>query len=505
MTAAEPVFAALDYGTGGAKCALFDARGRRLSVVREPWTYEEAAVTPGAMTRGYRFDPETFWAALARCARGALAAAAVPAEAVAGISATAQRLGTVFLDAHGREIYAGPNMDGRGFSGAMEIMGTLGLERTIEISGHWPPFVSSLSRLLVFRGEPDHPKVATVLTLSDWIGYRLTGEVFSEPSNACESLFLDVGGRHWSTEAREAFAIGEGLLPPLVEPGSFVGRLTAAAAEQTGFRAGTPFYAGGGDTQCALLGSDVVEAGHAGAVLGTTTPVMVVTDAPEFDRSGRLWTGCHVVGRRWTVESNGGDTGIGYQWLTELLGLSGDSGFAQAEAEIAALPDEPVPALSFAGPQVFDLMSFNPNQANGFLFRMPMFSARPNRAAFLRAFQESVACAVRANLEQIEDLRGVPAIDVTLSGGMTRSPGLLRAFARLIRRPLRLSIEPEATALGAAVLAAAGHGTHPSVADAAAEMVRRRPLEPDVAFSDAYDAHYGRWRELYAQLRAISL
>src|SRR5262249_27357783 len=134
-----------------------------------------------------------------------------------------------------------------------------------------------------------------------------------------------------------------------------------------------------------------------------------------------------------------------------------------------------------------------------------MFTDRPGRAFFLRAFQENVACAVRANLDQIESMRGRPAASVTISGGMTRSPGLKRSFARILHRPLLVSEDPNATALGAAVLAAAGLGTYSSVADAARAMVRHHPLEPDVALRDAYDSYYARWRELYDQLGKTSL
>jgi autoinducer 2 (AI-2) kinase len=497
-----PYFVALDYGTGGGKCAVFDAEGRCAACVREPWTYEEVVLDPD-VGRGYAFAPDAFWAALARCTRRALAESGVDPGAVAGVASSAQRLGTVFLDARGREVYAGPNLDGRGFSGALEVMGALGMDEGIRITGHWPPFVSSLARLLAYRARGDEPAVATVLTLNDWLTFRLTGELCAEPSNAGESLFLDVGARAWSARVYEALGIDGALLPKVVEPATRVGEVTPAAAAETGLRAGTPVFAGGGDTQCALLGSAVVEPGEAGAVLGTTTPVMAATSSPLFDASGKLWTGCHVLPDRWTLESNAGDTGIAYEWLLETLGLPGDGGFAEAETALAARPPAPPPVYGVAGPQIWDLLNFRPNQALGFVFPHPPFTRRPVRADFVAAFLLNVVCAIRANLEQVESVLGAEVRTLTLSGGMTRSRALLDGFARVVGRPLEVSAEYNATALGAAVLAAAGSGAYPTIADAARAMVRKHALAPDAALSADFDAYYARWRGLYAAVREL--
>src|SRR5690606_40281442 len=137
---------------------------------------------------------------------------------------------------------------------------------------------------------------------------------------------------------------------------------------------------------CALLGSGVVEPGEAGAVLGTTTPVMAATVRPVLDPAGRLWTGCHVVPERWTLESNAGDTGIAYEWLLEVMGLAGDGAFAEAEAAMAGRGAAPPPVFSVAGPQIWDLLAYKPNQGLGLVFPLPPFTQRPARGDFLAAF-----------------------------------------------------------------------------------------------------------------------
>ncbi len=504
MPSEDPFFAALDFGTGGGKCAIFDAAGARLAVVREPWGYQQVSYEHEDLVHGSSFDPHAFWAALGRCARKAIAEAGVSADSISGIAATALRLGTVFLDAQGHEIYAAPNMDGRGLAGGFEVMERLDAARAIGITGHWPPFVFSLARLLRFRKLKGEPRVAHVLSLNDWITYRLSGTLACEPSNAGESMLLDISSRSWSTEILEMFSVDEGLLPPLVEPGTALGRVTNEAAEQTGFAPGTPVFAGGADTQCALLGAGVVQPGHAGAVLGTTTPVMMVDADLRFDEAGKLWTGCHVVPDLWTLESNAGDTGIAFEWLLGIVGLDGDDAYQRAEQLISDIPESASAVMSFAGPQIFDLLNFDPSRPAAFVFDNPPFGVRPTTGSFLRAFLANVACAARANLEQIEEVRSQPAASLTLTGGMTRLPTLLREFARTSRRPLLVSDEPHATALGAALLAAVGANAHSSVPAAAKAMVRVRPLEPDPSFNDAGDAEYQRWRKRYPELKTFS-
>jgi autoinducer 2 (AI-2) kinase len=500
-----PFLAALDYGTGGGKCAIFDAGGRRLSVVREPWTYQVVPYEHDSLTRGTAFDPHAFWTALARCSRQAIEQAQIDPSGIQGVAATAQRLGTVFLDARGREIYAAPNMDGRGLEGGFEVLGAIERDRAVRITGHWPPFVSSLARLLRFRKLADQPKVAYVLTLNDWITYRLSGVLAAEPSNAAESMLLDVSSRLWSDELLELFAIERRLLPPVVEPGTPLGKVGEEAAQHTGFAAGTPVFAGGADTQCAMLGAGVVEPGQGAAVLGTTTPVMIVTARPEFDAAGRLWTGCHVLPDRWTLESNSGDTGIAFEWLLALLGLEGEDAYQTAESLIAAAAPEAEAVATFAGPQIFDLQNYDPNRATSFFFRSTHFASRPTRGDLLLGFLSNVACAVRANLEQVEEVRGAPAGSVTLSGGMTRLPSLLGRFARISRRPVLISDEPHATALGAALLAGVGRRVHADVATAVREMVRRRPLEIEgkEALNEKGEAEYARWRRLYPEAQKL--
>ncbi len=497
-----PAFVALDAGTGGGKCVIFDAAGKLLGAHREPWSYDLRLNPDVPFVKEFSFSAPAFWDILCRCAREALRAAAIAPGEVVGVAATSQREGCVFLDAQGTEVYAGPNLDARGFAEGLEVLSTLGGDRLYQITGHSAPFIFPIARYLWFR-KHGTAAVAHLLMISDWITYRLSGELSAEPSNATESMLFDLRGRCWSQEILSTFDIPAGILPPLRRSGERVGAVTAATAAATGLLAGTPVFAGGADTQCSLLGAGAIEPGATAATLGTTTPVQMVMDQAVFDPRSRLWAGCHVVPDRWVLESNAGDTGDAYLWLLDLI-----SGGAPREQlyrlgeQLAADRFGP-PTMLFIGPTVFDLSKMRFNRPGGMLFPFPALHVRPDRATFVRAFLESIGYALRGNIGQIEAVTGRAAAELTLSGGMTRSAVLPRVIADVTGLPVQVAREPESAALGCAMLIAAAESG--GFGDAARTMVQRVRIEPDAQQHERYEAPYAKWRELYERLDDIEV
>jgi autoinducer 2 (AI-2) kinase len=495
---------ALDAGTGGGKCTVFDRAGHALASHREAWSYEVTCDPSLPFVRAFAFDPEAFWGAICRCVRGALAAARVAPSDVVGVASTSQREGCVFLDAHGREIYAGPNLDARGFAEGLEILNALGLPRLHAITGHSAPFIFPLARYLWFRTH-DGRRVAHVLMINDWLTYRLSGELAAEPSNATESMFFDLRARTWSAEILERFDIPASILPLVVASGTRIGTVSAEAARATGLAAGTPVVMGGADTQCSLLAAGAINPGDTGATLGTTTPVQAVVDAPCFDPAANLWASCHVVADRWVVESNAGDTGDAYQWILELV--AGDrpptERYALAEQWAAEVPA--IEALAFVGPSVFDLTKMRPNKPGGMLFPYPTMHMRPDRAALVRAFLESVGFAVRANLEQIARVVGTGPSKLFVGGGMSRSRALVTLLRDITGLPVRIVHEPESAALGCAILTAAGLGVYTDLSQAVTGMIHCRDEVPDRTRAAHCEDRYAKWRELYGALDDLTI
>lgn len=496
------VLLAVDAGTGSGRCIAFDARGRVLAAARRPFAYRTFDEPRLPHVRGVDLDPVAFWDALAASMRAVMAALG-PGAVVRAVVPTSQREGCVLLDADDRVLYAGPNLDARAVPEGLELEARLGAARLHAITGHAPPYVFPLARWCWFRAHGDAGRVAHLLMLNDWMLRRLSGTRLAEHSSASESMLYDVRRRTWSEELIAAAELPPAVLPPLADAGTPAGTVTAAAAAETGIEAGTPVFVGGADTELALLGSGVRAEGEAGAVLGTTTPVQLVCDVPILDPATRLWTSAHVVPGRWVLESNCGDTGGAYRWLLGLLfGATDDAAHARADEAIAAVPPDPTALLVHLGPAVFDLRATMPGSTAGLLFPFPLHDAdRPSRGVILRAFLESVAYAVRGNLEQIEAVRGRPADVLRLSGGMTRIAALPPLVATVLGRPVEVASTAESAALGCAVVGAVASGVHPVREEALAAMVRTRVVEPDASRTTAFAARYAAWRAKVDALR----
>jgi autoinducer 2 (AI-2) kinase len=492
----------LDAGTGSGRCVVFDRRGEPLASAQEPFHYRLLVDPNFPLMRGFDLDPEAFWAALARCARTALAK--IPADArIRGVVATSQREGCVLLDDGGEVLYAGPNLDARAALEGIELQERISVERLHAITGHAPPYIFPVARYLWFRKHHDERRVKTLLMLNDWITYLLSGERGAEHSNAGESMLYDVTRREWSAEILDALAIPRTILPVLHATGERVGSVTARAAAATGIPEGTPVLAGGADTESALLGSGVYEPGQTGAVLGTTTPVQMVTERPVLDPKANLWTSCHVVRDRWVLESNAGDTGSAYRWLLDLVFGSADAAaHAAAEEAVAAVGSPAHRVLSYLGPVVFNLGEVNPFRPAGVFFPFPLLHFdRPSRGDLLHAFFENVAYAVRGNCEQVAAVAGRPVSTLWVSGGMTRSPTLTRLLASTLAIPMAVAAVPESASLGCAVLAAVAVGLQPDLATAVSEMTRTITVEPDPGEVAVHEGRYQKWLGAYATMK----
>jgi autoinducer 2 (AI-2) kinase len=467
----------IDAGTSALRALSVRAGGAVATVASEPWP---VFVPADAAPFGREFDAAEVQRALWRL----IAAAVASRVEIAAVAFTGQREGIAFIDERGGALCASPNVDARASAEGMAI-DAVHTDEVYAVTGHLPSLMQAPAKLAWLRAHrPDlAARVAHVLPLVDWLAMLVTGSVRMSRSLGVENGLLDVSTGAVPAGLLARLGLPADALPPVVADG------TISGAVAHGDLAGVPVVAAGADTQCALVGMGAVEPGAAGVAAGWSAPVQVVTDAPVIDSEKRTWTGVHVVPGRWILESNAGEMGRAWDWICAMMDLDA----AEAERLAAAAPAGAGDAMAVLGARAMRASAMNAG-VGGITVPLPLVMSSPDRGHVLRSVLEATAYAVRANLDQLEQVSGAGITSLAIGGGMSRSTTFTRIVADVAGRPLAVASAPETSALGAAVLAFVATGRHASIAEAVAAITSGRcTLRPAAAASAAYDDYYARW------------
>ncbi|MGA8454182.1 MAG: autoinducer-2 kinase, partial [Streptosporangiaceae bacterium] len=444
---------AIDAGTGSCRALLFTPEGEQVAVSLREWTHHEPPGVPG----GQDFDTHANWLLITACIRDAMSQAGATGDEVAGVAATSMREGIVLYDRAGAEIWACPNVDSRAAREAEELIAEGSADKIYAEAGDWVAITSPARLRWLAAHRPDiFGAISGLSMLSDWIVYRLSGVQVTEPSCGSSSGMFRLSARDWSGQIAQICRISPDVLPEVVDPGTVVGAVTAAAAEQTGLRAGTPVVAGGADTQAGLLGAGVREAEFT-VLAGTFWQNTVLVDKPLIDPQIRLRTLCHTSPGEWMLEGIGFYCGMAMRWYRDA--------FCQAETAAArsrgvdpyVVMEEAAAQIPAGSNGVIAILS-NLMNAKRWVHASPSFlqfdvgdPAGSGNAACIRAIEEAAAYVVRGHLEIIRELTGASFTEVTFSGGAAKGALWPQVIADVTGLPTRVPAVTESSALGAAL------------------------------------------------------
>jgi sugar (pentulose or hexulose) kinase len=492
--AARKYVLAIDAGSSSCRALVFDVGGSLVSSAYRKWKCD---APPEVAPLGREFNPAVFWDAVCQVSRESIGKAGVRPSDIVAVSTASQRQGVVFLDKDGAELYGGPNTDLRALMEGFAIDAEHGGELR-RITGHSPAFLFAPAKLRWFRTNRPavYERIATILTISNWILYRLSGRRVAEPSSDSDTGLVDIGGACWSADLQKTFGLAQSVCPEMAAAGTCVGLVNAKAAEQTGLAPGTLVVVGGADTQCGLLGMGVRNEGQVGIVAGWSAAIQMVTDRPIVDPSGKIWSSCHILHKKWVLESNAAEAGGAYAWLSQLL-FEGADAKGDTYALMDRMAGEVLPgsggALAFIGPRAMDMTRLKP-LVGGVLFPITPTVTEVERKHIIRAALENLSFAFKANCLQLEKTSGLKINSVSIGGGLARSQTLGQILADVLGMPVDYYGMAEVTSYGAAMCAAVGAEVYPDLLRAGDAMgPRPNVVSPDNHGVQEYAGYYEKW------------
>lgn len=485
----------IDAGTSMVKAILFDMEGRIAGRADQPCQL----LSP--QPNHYEMDLNAFYPKLCGTVKQCLAQSGVTADQVAAVGVSAYMTGTIFLDAQHRQV--GENIvwiDARTAPMLRQWEESGLAERAYRLTGTALLPGSTLSLLCWWkRNRPQVlDRAQCHLFMKDWIRFKLTGEICTDPSEAT-CMPADTFSRGWSREIMALYDLEDcmRLLPPIRPSEEIVGRIHKQAAQDTGLKAGTPVICGLGDMLAGVLGTGALSPGQAVTILGSTLLCGVIMDKADTRPQGIGMT-LATVGGKWVrfLNNTGGGT-INTGWAMDLLTAQERKAFSQGEDFFAWL-DEQILRV----PRCADGVLYHP-YINSTGVTAPFYSVgaraqftgiglHHTRFHLLRAVYEGIAMAIRdcfgAVTQSISQIR--------VSGGGSRSGALKQMIADVCQRELLLPRESEATALGTALMAARAVGEYASLEEAAARMTGEAArYQPDPAAARDYQMWFGLFQK----------
>lgn len=484
----RPAVIALDQGSSSSRALLFDAQGRVTARFARPVAARYPA--PGRVEHDAlelaRTLESALDAALARVPRGG--------EAVVGLSC--QRSTVVVWDADsGAPLAAAPSwQDSRAARAVAPLAGDLALQAKVHAKTglYLNPYYSAPKLRVLLEEVPAVRRAADAGTLragpvATWALWRLTGgKAFkADPTTAQRMLLWDMEKDAWDDDLLSLFEVPRACLPELVPTAgdwcSFErkGRLVRV-------------WAVVGDQQAAARGQGAVDAGQAVLNYGTGAFFLLNTGRTPARVPGLLASAAWQTpagGPRWFLEGTVHAAGTSLQWLKENLGVLGDPKKADAACRRAAGGVLALPAIGGLGAPHWD-------------YRTPAvfwgLTAKSTKDDLVRGVVEGLASLVADGVEAAR-AAGHDAGEFLAGGGLARLDHLLAFQADALQRPVARLEESEATALGAAALAAEAAGLGWRAPKRAVDRV----FAPRLSAADA-EKQRGRWRAFVAAQKELA-
>ena len=485
-----PAVIGLDLGTTGARAVLADVSGATLAVHEAPYDLH----TPRP---GWAEQSPVDWERAAFTALSAVASRAERADEVRAIGLTGQMHGLTLLDRAQQplrdailwcDLRTGPQR--------RELEDAIGVPALVRHTGNLPLEGFQAPKLVwVRQHEPNLlERTAHVLLPKDFIRLRLSGECFTDVSDASGTGYFDSATRRWSAEMVDVLAIDRAWLPEIRESPEIAGRLTPAAAERLGLRPGIPIAAGAGDQPAGAVAAGVVSEGDAAVTIGSSGVVFAAASSYGAAPDGRVQVGAHALPQRWYLMGVTQAAGLSLRWLRDTLMPSISYDHLVSEAADSPPGSRGLLWLPYLQGERTPHLDAD---ARGALVGL---TTAHGRADIVRAVLEGVAFSLRDAAGAIQGV-GASVDRFKLAGGGARSPLWRQIVADVFDAPMRVEPEGRGPAFGAAKLGAVASGLFASVEEAVrATVAPHETITPSAEGVAALETAYARYRNLYPAL-----
>lgn len=489
----------IDNGSTAIKAGIYDLEGHEMAVADS--VCDVIVPAPGF----YERDMAGIWQANAAAIRSAIEKADIRAADIAAVSMTGHGNGLHLIDADGQPVHnAIEGMDGRAATYVEKWMqdGTFERVHPKAMQSLWPALTACLLAWMTDNKPETLEKARWILTITDYVRYRLTGQAHAEITTLSGGGTLNV-----ATSAYEKEMLGEmgisGIydkLPPVVQSTNICGRVSAQAARDTGLSEGTAVAGGMYDIDSAGIAAGMVDETIWNVIAGTWCNNQYVSQKPLKNKDF-FSTTVYAKPGYWLMLEGSPTSASNLEWFVRE--------FLQAEKLQAKA----------AGASVYDICNDAVRRTEAdetdIVFIPFLYGSNAGRKAkaifvglegwhkrehMIRAIYEGICFSHRHHIEKILAVQTPPQA-VRIAGGAARSDVWVQMFADVLRMPMEMTAATELGTLGAAMCAGVGAGLFRDFDEAVKRMVHvTGRVAPDEAAANIYARKYIMYKKAIESL-----
>ena len=496
----EHYFLAIDGGSSSVRAILFDQNGHQIYTKQQKWEHLADPRYPGSMS----FDCQKNWSIIAQIIKDLITESQIDPEKIATVSTTTMREGFVLYDERGNELIGFANVDSRAESESAYLkVNQPDLEKDLFHKTGESFALGALPRLLwVANKEKEIAQSSKYLNmLNDWITYKLSDQLVSEPSNSSTTGLFDLRKRQWDFSPLES--IDMDLSPvKVIESGGYVSQVSPNASKQTGLSVHTKVMMGGGDAQLGCIGIGAIEENQTALLGGTFWQLN--HNVKEFNGiiDSKVRLNCHAVPDLFQYELIAWQIGNTIDWfiqsfldkeIEEFTNKTDLHHYINQQVSIVPAGSNGVISTFANEMNMMDLKNCSPTFTN-----FGLDANLYHKFVFYRSLLENTAYVVKKHKIRIEAASGQLINEILFAGGAANSSLWCQILADVLQVTLKVPEVKEATALGAAMVAAIGSGilTKDQVKGWVKIENEYHPQQDDL---EMYNEQFAKWEAVYAK------
>lgn len=481
----------LDNGGTVIKAAVFDESGRQLSVASE----KVSLITPKP---GYtERDMEELWQANARAVRRAVEASGVDPADIAALGISGHGKGLYLLDREGKPLGNGiVSTDNRALSYEVEFTRSSVAERVRAVN-HQNILACQpvcLLRWLKDNRPEEYARIGAVLSVKDYVRYRLTGEIYAERTDISGSNLLNLTTGRYDRDLLGWFGIEEvyGALPEVRDSAAGCGCVTEEAAALTGLRVGTVIAGGMFDIDACALAMGIVDERDICVIAGTWSINEFIRRAPAETAAMNSY---YCIPGYYLIEECSPTSAGNLEWVLKTFFREEIDACGGMNAAFYSRLNESVAGVSPESNQVIFLpFLFASNEGPGYRGTFLNMTAATTKAEIAEAVYEGIVFSHRSHIDRLLRAKDKPGA-VRLAGGAANSHVWCAMFADVLDQEIRTVSDREPGCFGAASAAGIAAGVYRDFEQAAERSVQFDKIyRPDPARVEIYRRKYAEYR-----------